>query len=395
MKFVDNLGVAAGSLRGNPLRSFLTTLGVVIGVSAVIIMVSIGEGAKAQVTSQVQALGSNLLMITAGRRERGAFGSGKPLTNDILPAIQACPSLKNVAPEASGQESVSCGGNSMTTSVTGTTDNYAEVRNLTLARGSFFGPEDVRLGTKVAIIGNDVVTQLFPATDPIGQRIKLGNVRLTVIGTLTSKGQTGFMSNDDVIYVPLKTAQRRLFGNDRLRMVYAQAASDEVMDKAAAELDAALLAALKDQNAYNIGNQAEILSTVQEMTGTLTLLLAGIAGVSLLVGGIGIMNIMLVSVTERIKEIGIRKAIGAREGEILGQFLLESAALSLIGGVIGILLGGLGAFILARVFGWRTVISSTAVFLAFGLSLAIGLFFGVFPARKASRLDPIVALRHE
>jgi len=395
MKIADNLKVALGTLRGNPLRSFLTALGVVIGVSAVIVMVSIGEGAKAQVTSQIQALGSNLLMVTAGRRERGAFGSGTPMTNEILPVIQACPSIKNAAPEASGQESVSYGSNSMTTSITGTTANYREIRNLKLARGSFFGSEDERLGAKVAVLGNDVVTELFPDTDPIGQRIKVGNVRMTVIGTLAAKGQSGFMSNDDVIYVPLKTAQRRLFGNDRVRMIYAQAVSDQAMDQAAAELDAALLAALKDENAYNIGNQAEILDTVNQMTGTLTLLLGGIAGVSLLVGGIGIMNIMLVSVTERIKEIGIRKAIGAREDEILGQFLLESAVLGVAGGIVGILLGGLGAAVMAKVFGWRTVVSSSAMLLAFCLSLAIGLFFGVYPARKASLLDPIVALRHE
>ena len=395
MKLTDNFKVAVGTLRGNPLRSFLTALGVVIGVSAVIVMVSIGEGAKVQVTSQIQALGSNLLMITAGRRERGAFGSGKPLTNDILPVIQACPSIKSVAPEASGQMSVSFGPNSLTTSVTGTTEDYVGVRNLEIARGAFFAAEDVRLGTRVAVLGSEVAAELFPGADPIGQRIKVGKVRMTVIGTLASKGQSGFMSNDDVIYVPLKTAQRRLYGTDRIRMVYAQAKSEEVMDRAAAELDAALLAALKDENAYNIGNQAEILDTMEQMTGTLTLLLAGIAGVSLLVGGIGIMNIMLVSVTERIKEIGLRKAIGAREGEILGQFLMESAVLGLVGGIIGILLGGLGATILAKVFGWRTVISSSAVLPAFLLSLVIGLFFGVYPARKASRLDPIVALRHE
>ena len=405
MKITDNLKVAFGALRSNPMRSFLTALGVVIGVTAVIMMVSIGEGARALITNQIRGLGSNLLMITSGRMQQGrdenrrgtagAFGSGISLDNDVVPIIAACPSIQNVAPEAGGNQTVSTGTSSVQTSVIGTTPAYPVIRNLTMAGGSFFTDLEEQAARKVAVLGNDVVTQLFPDQDPIGQSIKIGHVKFTVIGTLATKGQSGFMSNDDVVYIPLLTAQRRLQGNRRLRMIYAQARSEDVMDQAAAEVDAALLAYLEDENAYMVSNQADTLSTAQQMTTTLTLLLAGIAGISLLVGGIGIMNIMLVSVTERIREIGIRKAIGAREEEILGQFLLEAATLSLLGGVIGIILGFVGAAVLAKVLSFPTSISTTATVLAFCISLAIGLFFGVYPARKASQLDPIVALRHE
>ncbi|MGE5552050.1 MAG: ABC transporter permease [Bacteroidota bacterium] len=397
MRFGDNLAVAASSLRGNPLRSFLTTLGVVIGVTAVIIMVSIGEGAKAQVTNQIRALGSNLLMVSPGRMNqgRGAFGSGTTLTNKIPPLLEGCPSVKMVAPEAGTQREVSFGSRSTITSITGVTEIYPAVRNLTVASGAFFNAEDVHSARKVAVIGQDVVTELFPDQDPIGRQIKVGRVKFTIIGVLAAKGQSGMFSNDDVVYVPLATAQRRLLGNERLRTIYLQAADEKLMDQAYAEVNDVLLRELEDENAYSIMNQADILATAEDMTRTLTLLLAGIAGVSLLVGGIGIMNIMLVSVTERIREIGIRKAIGAREEEILIQFLLEAATLSLLGGVVGILLGAVGSAGLAGAFGWKTVISSTSVVLAFGLSLAIGLFFGVYPAGRASKLDPIVALRHE
>ncbi|NLG85187.1 MAG: FtsX-like permease family protein [Firmicutes bacterium] len=395
MRVRDNLWVAFGALLGNPLRSFLTALGVVIGVGAVIVMVSIGEGARARVTEQIQSLGSNLLMIAPGRMERGAWGSRTVLTSDLVPVVAACPSISRVAPEASGMRQVSFGEASIMTNITGVTADYWEVRKLKIGSGTLFGEEEVREARKVAVIGADVATELFPHQDPIGQKIKVGRVKFTVIGVAAPRGQAGFFSQDDVVYIPLTTAQRRLFGNKRIRMIYAEARSEELMDQAAAEIREALLAELEDENAFVINNQADILSTAQQMTQTLTLLLAGIAGVSLLVGGIGIMNIMLVSVTERIKEIGLRKALGAQEKEIMTQFLYEAATLSLLGGGIGFLLGSLGAAGLSAAFGWRTVISPSAVVVAFGLSLFVGIFFGVYPAGRASRLDPIEALRHE
>ena len=360
-------------------------------------MVSMGEGAKSQVTGQIQALGSNLLMVIPGRAgDGGSLGSGTALTDKVLPTIAACPAVKKVAPEAGIQAKVSFGPNSTTTNVVGTTEAYPEVRNLTLANGVFFSADEVRRAGKVAVVGADVAAALFPGQDPLGRQIKVDRTKFTVIGVLATKGQAGMMSNDDVVYLPLTTAQRRLLGNGnhQLRMIYVEAVEADLMDRAAAEVDTALMAELKDENAFSVRNQADLIATAQSMTGTLTLLLGGIAGISMLVGGIGIMNIMLVSVTERIREIGIRKALGAQEDKILAQFILEAATLSLLGGVIGILLGAAGSAGLSRVFGWKTVISPAAVALSFGLSLAIGLFFGVYPARKASRLDPIVALRH-
>ncbi|MGQ9779555.1 MAG: ABC transporter permease [Bacillota bacterium] len=395
MRVRDNLWVAFGALLGNPLRSFLTALGVVIGVGAVIVMVSIGEGARAQVTQQIQSLGSNLLMVMPGRMQRGAWGSRPTLTNDLVPVVAACPSVKRVAPEASGMRQVSFGDASIMTNVTGVTEDYWAVRKLGLASGAFFGEAEVRAARKVAVIGAEVAKELFPNQDPLGQKIKVGRVKFTVIGVAAPRGQAGFFSQDDVVYIPLSTAQRRLFGNNRIRMIYAEAQSEKLMDQAAAEIREALLVKLEDENAFTVNNQADILSTAQQMTQTLTLLLAGIAGVSLLVGGIGIMNIMFVSVTERIREIGIRKAVGAHEKEIMAQFLYEAATLSLLGGAIGFLLGSLGAAVLSRAFGWSTVISPSAVIVAFGLSLLVGVFFGVYPAGRAARLDPIEALRHE
>ncbi|MCL6615445.1 MAG: ABC transporter permease, partial [Firmicutes bacterium] len=297
------LAMAFDSLKSHKLRSFLTALGVVIGVGAVIVMVSIGEGARAQVTQQIQSLGSNLLMVMPGRMERGAWGSRPVLTNDLVPVVAACPSVKRVAPEASNMRQVSFGDASIMTNVTGVTADYWAVRKLNIGSGMFFGSEEVLAARKVAVIGADVVDELFANQDPIGQKIKIGRVKFTVIGVAARRGQAGFFSQDDVVYIPLTTAQRRLFGNDRVRTIYAEAQSEKVMDRAAAEIREALLAKLEDENAFTVGNQADILSTAQEMTRTLTLLLAGIAGVSLLVGGIGIMNIMLVSVKERTREI--------------------------------------------------------------------------------------------
>ncbi|MGE5528628.1 MAG: ABC transporter permease [Patescibacteria group bacterium] len=399
MKLRDNFWLALSALRGNPLRSFLTALGVIIGVSAVITMVSIGEGAKAQVTGQIQALGSNLLMVMPGRmgrgRTAGAMGSGTALTDRVLPVLSALPSVRRVAPETGGQREVTYNSQSLITSVIGTNEDYPAVRNLTLAQGVFFTPEDVRGARRVAVLGSEIVSELFAGQDPVGQRIKIGRVKFTVIGVIAAKGQSGFMSNDDVVYVPLAAAQRRLLGHDRLRMIYVEARSEALMERASAEVNAALLRELEDEEAFTIRNQAEIMDLAADATQTLTLLLAGIAGLSLLVGGIGIMNIMLVSVTERIREIGLRKAIGAREDEILLQFLLEAATLSLVGGIIGTILGAAGSSVLSASFGFPAVISTQAVLMSFGLSLSIGLFFGVYPARKASRLDPIAALRHD
>lgn len=401
MKFLDNLWLALDALRSNLMRSILTTLGIVIGIFAVIAMVSIGEGAKSEITGQIEALGSNLLTVTPGRissgSQIGAFGSGTSLTEDHLPLIEACPSVALAAPEVGTNMTVSVGKASMVTNIIGTTGPYAQIRNLGIERGMFFGAQEVEAASRVAVIGADVAAELFPDQDPIGQSMKIGRVKFTITGLLASKGQSGILSNDDIVYIPITTAQRRLLGARRgqVRAIYVTARNEEVTNQAVAEIEQALLKDLKDPEAFNVSNQADIINVVEDMTNTMTLLLACIAGISLLVGGIGIMNIMLVSVTERIREIGIRKAIGAQEREILIQFLLEAATLSLLGGLIGIALGAAGAVVLSRVLGWQAVISMQAILMASGISLMIGLFFGVYPARKAARLDPIVALRHE
>ncbi len=401
MKFLDNLWLALDALRSNLMRSILTTLGIVIGIFAVIAMVSIGEGAKSEITGQIEALGSNLLTVTPGRVSSGssigAFGSGTSLTQDHLALIEACPSVALAAPEVGSNMSVSVGKTSMITNIIGTTGPYAQIRNLGIERGLFFGTREEDAASRVVVIGAGVAEELFPNQDPIGLSMKIGNVKFTITGLLASKGQSGILSNDDVVYIPITTAQRRLLGARRgqLRAIYVTSKSEDVTDLAVAEIEQALLRDLKDPEAFNVSNQADLISVVEDMTTTMTLLLACIAAISLLVGGIGIMNIMLVSVTERIREIGIRKAIGAQEKEILLQFLLEAATLSLLGGLIGIALGATGAVLLSRALGWQAVVSIEAILMASGISLMIGLFFGVYPARKAARLDPIVALRHE
>lgn len=398
MKITENVIMALRNLSGNKIRSLLTMLGVIIGVGAVIVMVALGEGAQRKVTENITAMGSNLVMVFPGRGNSrgGSFGGGEQLTNSILPVIEnASIHIKTVAPEVRRNFVVSYGDNSMQTSVIGCTLDYITLRNYQIAEGRIFDETELNARSRVAVIGSYLADELFPGTDPVGKYIKIGVFRYEIIGVLKEKGQSGFGNSDDLLLIPLTTAQQRIIGNRKLSTVYIQADSDQTVDKVYNQVYDVLMEEFQDETKFNIRNQAEILETVQETTKTFTLLLGGIAAVSLLVGGIGIMNIMLVSVTERIKEIGLRKAIGASKWEILGMFLIEAVGLSVTGGLIGICLGWGVSAVVSRVTDWSTVISPESILISFGFSIMVGLFFGGYPAYKAAGLHPIEALRHE
>ncbi len=390
MRPADNVRLAMGGLLGSPFRSFLTTLGVIIGVSAVIITVSIGTGAKRQTETQIQRLGSNLITISSGYRS-----AHSKITNRILPAIEQCSSVRQVTPQISRSGTASYGSNGLATTAIGTSSNYLEVRNLKVARGAFLSDADIEAATWNCVLGADLATELFEEEDPLGKRVRFDRVRFTVVGVAASQGDTGFSSVDNVMFIPYTTMQKRLTGNKNISTISVQAVGDKEMDAAYDQVYATLLLETGDERAFRLSSQADVLDFAASMTDTMTLLLSGIAAVSLLVGGIGIMNIMLVSVTERIREIGIRKAIGAKERQILAQFIMEAATLSVSGGLLGIAFGFLGSRIVTRVFNWPTAVDTRSVILGFSLSLAVGVFFGVYPAYKAARLDPIEGLRHE
>lgn len=406
MSLRQSLKTALRALSANKMRSGLTMLGIMIGVGAVVAMISIGTGASVSVTSRIQSLGSNLLMVTpefaqggfAGARQAG--GTGTTLVNEDAMAIaEEVPTVKTVSPEFSSQAQVIYGNQNVNTNIQGVVSEYQEVHNFHVAFGEFITPEDEKMQNKVAVVGQSVVTDLFAGENPVGKTIKIGSVPLRVKGVMESKGQSGFQNLDDMIFVPLSTAQKRLFGSDNLRMISVQVKSEKDMDLTDSQITSLLLIRHNigdpSEADFEIRNQADILSTMSQVTGTLTLLLGGIAGISLLVGGIGIMNIMLVSVTERTREIGLRKAVGAKRKDILTQFLIESLILSLLGGGIGLLLGVVGSIVISKIGGWSTVVTVNSILLAFLFSAAVGIFFGIYPARRASLLSPIEALRFE
>jgi putative ABC transport system permease protein len=407
MYLIQNIKTALRGIAANKMRSGLTMLGIMIGVGAVITMISIGSGASSSVTSRIQSLGSNLLMVrpgSAGMGQEGArqaAGTATTLTHDDSQAIKKeIPTVKEVSPEFSSSAQVVYTDHNINTSISGVTPEYEQVHNFHAAFGEFIRSEDQNTESKVAVLGQNVVTDLFPSgEDPIGKTIKIKNIPFRVIGVMEKKGEAGFQNVDDSVFVPLSTAQKRLFGTDNLRTISVQVKSSDAMDLADDQINALLLVRHKinnpDEADFNIMSQADILNTMGQVTNTLSLLLGGIAGISLLVGGIGIMNIMLVSVTERTREIGLRKAVGAKRKDILGQFLIESLVLSLLGGGMGLLLGFAGSFILSRIGGWPFVIALNSILLAFIFSAAVGIFFGIYPARRASLLSPIEALRYE
>mgnify|MGYP000179830408 CR=1 FL=1 len=399
----DAARVALRALAATPLRSLLTALGVIIGVGAVVAMVAIGQGARRNVEQQVQALGSNLLTVFAGTQRLGGVARDAPVqtltVEDAEAILREVPGVVGVSPEYTARAQVTAGAANTTTSVSGVLPAFEAVRNFRVARGAFITDDDVRTRARVAVLGQTVATALFGDDDPLGRRIRIRGVTFTVVGVMEPKGATAFVDRDDVIFVPLSTAQRRLFGVTHVRTIQVQMADRAAMD-AGREALAALLRARHrlgpaDEDDFTIRSQADLLQTLGGVSQTMTMLLGGIATVSLVVGGIGIMNIMLVSVSERTREIGIRKAVGARRRDVLLQFLVEAVALSVGGGLIGLAVGALGSALIGRVAGWPTLLSVPAMLLAFSFAVAVGIGFGLYPAQRAAAMDPIAALRHE
>ncbi len=402
--------VSITSLIAHKMRSFLTMLGVVIGVAAVIALVAVGEGAQARVVSQFQGLGSNLLVVTAGQsfgfRPGGMTSSQTPLSARDVDAIKGlATAVAKIAPEyTAGNYRVTYSGTTTSPSITGVTADYEDVRNWQVARGRFINQEDNDNMAMVAVLGTQAIEDIFGSSsvNPVGETIRINRQNYTVIGTLKSKGSSGPNNQDRVVLLPLRTAQIKLggAGTDTVRSINLQVRSAEEMDLAQAQVTAILRAlhglATGADNDFTVQNQADIVSSVAETSSTFTTLLAGIAAISLIVGGIGIMNIMLVSVTERTREIGLRKAVGAKRADILVQFLAEAIVLSVVGGLIGVAVGIGGAKLYsALVASAQTLVTGGSIALALGVSLAIGIFFGFYPANRAARLNPIDALRYE
>jgi putative ABC transport system permease protein len=397
--------IAVRALRRNTLRTLLTMLGIIIGVGAVIAMVAIGNGAKARVEAQIAALGRNVIMVLAGNVTRGGFsmgfGSASGLSKDDYGALrQEIAGLAGISPEVRSFAQIAAGNQNLNTQVMGVGEDYVEIRSWPVASGGNFSEADVRSANKVALIGKTTATTLFGDEDPVGKIIRIKSAPFTVIGQLSSKGMSMMGSDqDDIVLVPYTSAMVRLTGATVFRSFLAQAATDKLVPDVQNQISELLrqrhrIGEGRDDD-FIVRTQQEISDTATATSKTMTMLLGSIAGVSLLVGGIGIMNIMLVSVTERTREIGLRMAVGARSRDILQQFLIEAVTLSLVGGLIGIGLGVGGARVVSANLGWSTLVSANSILIAFFFSAVIGVFFGFYPARKAARLDPIDALRYE
>lgn len=405
MNVTESFTTALGALFANKLRALLTMLGIIIGVAAVITMIAIGEGAQIAVTERIQALGSNLLFISPGAQRGGGvtviqMGTSVRLKNEDARVIgEKVDAIEAVVPEFSRNAQVKFQNRNWNTRIVGTVPEYEYVRNFLAEEGRYFSHSEERAYSKVCVIGRVVADNLFGSSDPIGKSIRISGQSFEVIGILESKGQSGFQNPDDQIIVPLSTAQRRIFGVDFLGQITAKVADSQRMDEAFLEIERVLRREHRlreDQdNDFTIRNQADIISTFQETQQTFTFLLAGIAAVSLLVGGIGIMNIMIVSVTERTKEIGIRKAIGARKRDVLLQFLIESVVMSIVGGLMGIAIGVGGSLLLSSYGNLPSSISVQAIIMSFVFAAFVGIFFGLYPAWKASESNVIDALRYE
>ena len=405
MLFGEIVLVALGAIRANKLRSVLTALGIVIGVAAVITMVALGSGAQKSVQDRIQSLGTNLLSIFPARSWMHGvavdFASRASLTvADADSLVREARTLRAVVPELQRNLQIQYGSQNNNTRILGTTANYTTVNNFQVEYGHMFTVGDDAGRRLVAVLGASIPTMFNAnAGAMIGQDIQIRGIPFEIVGVLAAKGTTGFENQDEQVLIPLTTARYRIFGTDRLRDITVQVGSPDSMNIAMLEIERVLRKTHQirpgDDNDFQIRNRMDFLSTFEETTKTFTYLLAGIAAVSLLVGGIGIMNIMLVSVTERTREIGTRKALGATRNNIMLQFLVEAMVLCVLGGTLGILLGSGAALTMSKVAGWNTLISPTAVVIAFVFSAGVGVFFGLWPARRAASLDPIVALRYE
>jgi putative ABC transport system permease protein len=402
------LHVSLRSLRANKMRSALTTLGIVIGVAAVVAMFAIGTGANQSVTAQITSMGSNLLVVRSGSMTTGGarmgWGSSPTLTFADAEAIaEECPAVGKAAPTTAGGVQVVYGNSNWSTRAEGTTPPMLDIRNWTIASGRSFNDSEVRSSAKVCLLGQTIVTNLFGEEDPVGKIVRVKRIPMTVVGVLGRKGTNAMGSDqDDTLIIPVTTAQKRVFGSrfqGKVSSILVQAVDGNSISAAIDQVDGLLTERhrirLDEEKDFSVMNLAEIMEAAAESTRTLSFLLAAVASISLLVGGIGIMNIMLVSVTERTREIGIRMAVGARTPDILLQFLAEAVILSVLGGLTGIALGALVSFAIGHFAGWPTVISPLSIGLAFGFSALVGIFFGYYPASKAAALDPIEALRYE
>lgn len=402
--YKESFLMAWASLIANKMRSILTMLGIIIGVAAVIALVSIGNGVKQDIQNSISSLGSNLLMVMPGAPRtpgvRPSAGSMKSLKVSDYEAISKLDGVKAASPMTNGSYVVIYQNKNWTTSVSGVSYNYLDVNNWSMKSGRFLSEKNVQNRERVAVVGKTVVKNLFGDEDPVGAEIRVKNIPFRIIGVLNSKG-SGAMGNDqdDMVIIPYTTAMERVEGVDYLRMIYVVGKDENGIDRLQSDIENLLRVrhGIKDTNLddFNIQNMNSIMETMEETTGTLTLFLGAVAAISLVVGGIGIMNIMLVSVTERTREIGIRKALGATYSVIVTQFLIEAVVISLMGGIIGIILGIGSSKLIGMASGMSTVISVPTIVMSFAFSMAIGLIFGIYPARKAAKLNPIDALHYE
>jgi putative ABC transport system permease protein len=406
MDLLAIIRIAMRALSRNKMRSILTMLGIIIGVGAVIAMLGVGQGARQTMQEQIQAMGSNLLFVGAGTVTRGGmhmgWGSTKSLVyDDMLAILRECQAAHAAAPGSSATGQVVFGNDNWATRLNGTEPQYSDIRNWPFQEGSGFTQDDVSMSANVAAIGETVRKNLFGATDPVGQTLRINNLPFRVTGVLVPKGTSAAMSDDqdDIILIPLTTLQKKVTGQPWLRWIMVSAISREASYAAQKQITSLL----RDRHHIRPGadddffvrNLADMADVADEAGRVMTLLLASIASVSLVVGGIGIMNIMLVSVTERTREIGLRMAIGATEGDVQQQFLTEAVVLSLMGGTVGILFGLTASYVITQTLGWPVLVSPIVIVIAVLFSMAVGVFFGFYPARKAAQLDPIEALRYE
>jgi len=398
------IGIALTALRANKLRSALTALGVIIGVGSVVTMLALGRGASADVQERVSSMGINRLTIWPGQAQAGRIFGGMGSSDALKPTdveaiLQKCPSVVAATPTVNANAQVKWHDMNTNTSIQGVNESYLQVNNQSVSTGSFFSARDVESNRRVCVLGTAVIENLFGKNDPIGQKVRINNIPFQVTGILKQMSGGGFRDPNDVIVIPVSVAMNRLFGRDYVNQIAVTAVDNKSLDEARDEITAVLMRRHRIKSPadmdFNVRTQTEILDTFSATSRTLTILLASIAAVSLLVGGIGVMNIMLVSVTERTREIGIRKAVGAKRTDILRQFLIEAVSLCIIGGVTGAGIGTGAAKLVSHFAGWRTMVTADSIIVACLFSAAVGIGFGLYPAQRAAKLNPIEALRYE